>query len=462
MTLLQHIKASLEALDIPSPEHSSAPLAVALSGGADSVCLLLALRELGYKVHALHCNFELRGAESDADEAFCRRLCRQNAIPLSVTHFRTTAYAKRHGLSIEMAARQLRYEWFATQMKASGAIALCVAHHRDDNVETVLLNLVRGTGIRGLCGMQTRNDKGIVRPMLDVTRNDIEAWLTERGQTWRTDSTNLQAEAAQRNTIRLEVLPALLRLNPAASANIAQTASYMQEAMSLYNYAVESLKAQVEHDDSIDIKALRQSIAPRTLLYEILRERGFNAEQTNDIFQHLDGEAGHEWQSHNWRLLRDRGRLLLQQKAASTTNSIISEKSDKQPPALAHESCYMPLEGLFETSTGLRLLIRRQAITPQTFDIPRNRNTVCFDLEKLSLPLTIRPTKEGDRLQPFGMTGTRLVSDLLTDNKLSLFERERQLVVCSADTIAWVVGLRAAAGFEVDEHTRHVMMLTIL
>ena len=267
MTLLKNIETALSGCRISPSQTAEAPLAVALSGGADSVCLLLALKELGYTVHALHCNFELRGTESDADEAFCRRLCRQNDTPITVKHFRTKAYAQRRGISIEMAARELRYKWFDEQVKLLGATALCVGHHRDDQAETILLNLVRGTGIRGLCGMQMRNERGIVRPMLNVSRSDIEQWLKERGQEWVTDSTNLDPEAAKRNTLRLEVVPALQRINSSATSNISQTALRMSEALKLYDYAVQTQRAVVERADAIDIAALRACIAPQTILY---------------------------------------------------------------------------------------------------------------------------------------------------------------------------------------------------
>ncbi len=455
MTLLEHTSKALSECGISAEQSAAAPLAVALSGGADSVCLLLALKELGFTIHALHCNFELRGSESDADEAFCRRLCRKLEVPLSVKHFRTASYAKRHSLSIEMAARELRYGWFEQQANELHASAICVAHHRDDQAETILLNLTRGTGIRGLCGMQQVNAKNVVRPLLHVSRKEIEAWLHERGQEWVTDSTNRDPEAARRNTIRLDVLPALQRINPSATANIALSGERLNEAFQLYDFAVRQQRAAVEHAGNIDIAALKACVAPQTILYEILRDNGFTPEQSLDIFESLDGDSGREWQSSTCRLLRDRGRLLLQHKGATGFAESKDERKDD-------EGSYLPLEGLYEATGNVRLLIRRQVVDKGSFTIPREVHTACFDLEKLTLPLVIRRVREGDRLQPFGMTGTRLVSDLLTDRKLSVFDKEKQLVVCSGDTIVWVVGLRVAAGFEIDDNTRHAMTLTAI
>ena len=461
MDLLEQIRVATEG-HIDTQE---GPVLVGVSGGADSIALLLALKELGFNVEALHCNFELRAAESDRDETFVRKVCRENAIAVTVKHFRTKAEAQRQGISIEMAARQLRYDWFGRMARLRKAQCVCVAHHRDDNAETLLLNLIRGTGIRGLCGMKavsaiataltTLTASGssaaqdssvpLLRPLLAISRADIEAWLTERGQQWVTDSTNLKADAAVRNKIRLEVLPLLRELNPRISETLSETGERMTEATVLYDFALNEQRRGVECATGINIQALRQTIAPRTVLYEILKDRGFTAEQADDIYGQLDGEPGHEWQSAEWRLLRNRGQLLWQRR---------DDRPEVTPAVL-------PLEGLAEVSKDMRLLIRRQAVYPG-FDIPKTSATACFDLEKLTLPLTVRLAREGDRLQPFGMEGTRLVSDLLTDLKLSVFEKEKQLVVLSGDRIAWVVGRRVAAGFEIDEHTRFAMTMTAL
>ena len=446
MSLTETIQSSLDACGIAPSE---SPLLVALSGGADSVCLLLALKELGYPLHALHCNFELRGVESDGDEAFCRRLCRQHDIPLSVKHFRTRSYAQRHHLSIEMAARELRYQWFEEQRKELGAQWISVAHHRDDNIETLLLNLIRGTGIHGLTGMKVKSGN-VLRPLLNVAKEDIEAWLEAREQQWITDSSNLDPDAAQRNKIRLQLLPIMEEMNPRVRETLAATATRLAEAEALYDDAVAGERERVEHKDgSLLVSALKEATSSATVLHEILHPRGYTAEQVREIHDTMEGESGKLWESREgWRLLRDRGRLLMQK--------------DEDNAATSPDGEYLPLEGFCEPRRGVRMLIRRQAIDPATFVIPRDASTVCFDLEKLTLPLTIRATRDGDRFQPFGMSGTRLVSDLLTDLKLSLFDKERQFVVCSADTIAWVVGRRAAAGFEVDASTRHVMTITLL
>ena len=462
MNLLETIRTSLKASGTAIAKDEESPLLlVALSGGADSVCLLLALHEMGCRIHALHCNFELRGTESDGDEAFCRRLCRQHNIPLTVRHFRTRSYAQRHHLSVEMAARELRYQWFGKQQEELGAQALCVAHHRDDNIETLLLNLIRGTGIHGLTGMkaktfvETRSPMHpllVLRPLLDISRDDIEAWLQKRQQEWITDSTNLDADAAQRNKIRLQLLPLMEELNPRVRETLAATAARLAEAEALYDDAIAEERERVEHlDGSLSVSALKRATSSATVLHEILHPRGYTSEQVREIHDTMEGESGKLWESREgWRLLRDRGRLLMQ------------KDDTDEAGAFSPDGAFLPLEGFYEPRHGVRMIIRRQAIDPATFVIPRDTSTACFDLEKLTLPLAIRTVREGDRFRPFGMEGTRLVSDLLTDLKLSLFDKERQFVICSDDRIAWVVGRRVAAGFEVDANTRHIMTITLL
>lgn len=436
-----------------------ARLGVALSGGADSTALLLALHSLGYDIEALHCNFELRGRESDADEAVCRRLCRQHSIPLSVKHFRTRAIAERQGISIEMAARQLRYAWFGEMARQHGLAALCVAHHRDDNIETMLINLVRGTGLHGLTGMKavTRRDDGltVVRPLLQASRKDIEAWLRDQDVTWRTDSSNLDADAALRNAIRLRLLPMLETMNPAIRQTLDETALRLNDAATLYDDAIAQAKAEVTYTDKgtaagtytcIDITALLRQKAPQTVLYELLTPFGFNRHQVADIMEHLDGEAGHVWNGRDGiRLLRDRKRLVINTLPdGDDSNGNIST---------------LPLEGRFMRD-GITMHVCRQVVDAD-FVLPRNVNNACFDLQRLTLPLMVRRQRPGDRIRPFGMEGSRLVSDVLTDAKVSLFERERQLVVLSGDDIIWVVGRRVASGYEITPDTHHALILSI-
>lgn len=450
MTTHDPLLQRISAITTSHLQANDQPVLVALSGGADSVCLLLALQQLGYQLIALHCNFHLRGQESDADEAFVRRLCKQHEVQLLVKHFSTERHARKHKLSIEMAARELRYQWFNEVLKETEAQAIAVAHHRNDQVETMLLNLVRGTGLHGLTGMSVMSAQRILRPLLTTDRSQIEEWLRARGQEWVTDSTNLDAQAAQRNKLRLEVIPMLQELNPAVVDTLCDTAHRLAEAEKVYRRGLEAELAEVCQTDKegtmhIDIAVLEGSSSVETLLYELMYPRGFTTAQVHEVATNLHGETGTVWTCQEWRLLRDRGCLLLRR---STAEAAIATPQ------------MLPLEGIVTLPHSPQLRISRRCITPG-FDIPRSRNCVCLDIDKLALPLSVRSVQHGDRIVPFGKHTPRLVSDILTDQKLSLFQREAQLAVLSGNTIVWLVGIRAAAGYEVDSTTRNVIIIEI-
>ena len=412
---------------------------VALSGGADSVALLLVLQQAGFHCEAVHCNFHLRGEESDRDEKFVRDLCRSRSIRLHTKDFDTAAYARQKGISIEMAARELRYGYFE-ELRADWRFdKIAVAHHRDDNVETLLLHLVRGTGLKGLTGMRYHNGC-IIRPMLDTNRKEIERCLAGEGP-YVGQSTNLETEAV-RNKIRLEFLPMLKTVNPSILDTLQGTIRHLEDAYTLYNMAVEDLKARICRNDRIDIQALKAVPAARTVLFELLSAYGFNSVQAEEIFDHLDGCSGKVYESHEWRLLRDRKTLVLSRK-------------DEQYKCLCH---VLPLEGCVKVTQDLTFLIRRVHYD-RHFTIPRSKDTVCLDLDKIEYPITVRLVQEGDRFVPFGMTGQKLVSDYLTNCQKNLFEKERQLVVCSGEHIAWLVNERSDNRFRIDDKTNHVLII---
>lgn len=404
---------------------------VALSGGADSVALLRVLLALGYRCEAAHCNFHLRGEESDRDELFVRRLCEEQHVVLHVTHFDTKEYAAHHRMSIEMAARELRYEWFNRLLQERSLQAVAVAHHRDDSVETFLLNLIRGAGVNGLKGIRPQNGR-VVRPLLDIGRQDILEYLQAMGQEYVTDSTNLQDEY-MRNKIRLNVLPLLRELNPSVSECIAETASRLADTATLYNIGIEAGRKRVmETDNKIHISHLLQEPAPAALLFEILHPLGFNSGQVNDVLRSLSAQSGKRFVSTDWELLRDREYLLVRQRT----------EENNLPTS-------MP-----------QIEIQIQELTPD-FIIPRTKDTACLDADKLVLPLTIRRWQQGDSFIPFGMKGRKNVSDYLTDRKFSLFQKERQCVVCSEDRIVWLAGERIDDRYRVTEETKRIAIIRL-
>ena len=400
---------------------------VALSGGADSVALLLLLGELGYTCEAAHCNFHLRGEESDRDERFVRHLCEERHIPLHVVHFDTARHAAGQHVSIEMAARELRYTWFEELRRKLDAQAIAVAHHADDSIETFLLNLMRGTGINGLRGIRPRNGH-IVRPLLCLNREDILRYLEHCGQTYVTDSTNLQDEYT-RNKIRLNLLPLMQEINPSVRRSILRTAAHLDEAATLYNIGIAEARERVLCPEGIRIAALLKEAEPQALLHEILHPLGFNEAQTDDIFRSLDGQAGKAFESEGWLVVKDRDLLLMQDK--QTMN---------RPP---------------------RLEMTEVELTPD-FVIPRDRLTACFDTAKLHHALTLRLWQTGDTFVPFGMKGRKKVSDYLTDRKFSLLQKQRQWVLCCGEDIAWLVGERTDNRFRVDKYTRKVTIVRMI
>ena len=413
------------------------PVLVALSGGADSVALLLVLHNLGYRCEAIHCNFHLRGEESNRDEEFTTALCKKIGIALHIVHFDTAEHAKEHSISIEMAARELRYEAFEKQRAQIGAQAITVAHHRDDSAETLLLNLIRGTGIKGLRGIQPKNGY-IIRQLLCVGREDIIEYLKWRGEEFVTDSTNLTSDYT-RNKIRLEVIPKLAEINPSIKESLAQTAQRISEAELIYRHAIEETVKRVKKENTIDIELLRREVAPTTLLHEILSPLGFNSAQVEDIYNSIESEGSRQFTTTEWCVTKDRNRFIITPKEGF-------EQADTT----------LPHEGYVETPQGVI------TVTQAEFngDIPKQRNIACLDFEKLHLPLTLRNTRNGDRFAPFGMRGTKLVSDYLTDRKKSLIEKQAQLVVTDAKgEIVWLVDERPSARCCIGESTKRVLIL---
>ena len=407
---------------------------VALSGGADSVALLLSLLDRGYNVDAAHCNFHLRGKESDRDEEFVVRLCEEYAINLHRAHFDTEAYASLHHQSIEMAARELRYHYFAQLAADIGAEGICVAHHRDDNVETFFLNLFRGTGIHGLTAISEKRDN-ILRPMLNISRLDIEHYLRQRGQSWVNDSTNQQT-IAQRNKIRLKLMPLIEELFPNATQAIATTIANLREAEKVYDAAIAQ---QIEATKSLEIARILTLPSPRTFIVELLQPYGFSATVATQLSNSLrEAQSGKYWESDTYIAVIDHGRLVI-------------EKRQKELPVMRWPEC-----GTYIYHEEKHFRVKK---SPDVV-ISRDSSIACLDAAKVRFPLTIRPIKNGDRFHPLGMQGSQLVSDFLTNRKFSIISKQRQLVVEDATgAIIWLVGLRIDNRFRITDTTTEQLTL---
>ncbi|RHB38532.1 tRNA lysidine(34) synthetase TilS [Bacteroides nordii] len=401
----------------------NARIIVALSGGADSVALLRILHTLGYDCEAAHCNFHLRGTESDRDEMFVRKLCKTMRTPLHTIDFATEQYAIEKKISIEMAARELRYQWFAEIKEKTKANVIAVAHHQDDSVETVLLNLIRGTGINGLLGIRPKNGD-IVRPLLCISRKEITDYLQNAGQEYMTDSTNLQDEYT-RNKIRLNLLPLMQEINPLVKEHIIDTSNYLNDVNRIYNKGIEEGKQRVIEKGNIRIVPLLKEPSPEALLFEILYPLGFNAAQTKNILAMLEGQTGKQFISKDgWRVVKNRELLLIDKK----------EKQENPPFCL----------------------IKEEKEYTKDFIIPREKHIACFDTDKLIGEINLRKWQTGDIFIPFGMKGKKKVSDYLTDRKFSIIQKENQWVLCCGDKIIWIVGERTDNRFRIDEKTKKV------
>lgn len=426
------------------PAVANGKILTAVSGGADSVALLRVLAALGCNCIAAHCNFHLRGDEADRDEAFVRKLCHDIDIELRCTDFDVEAYKKSHGVSTEMACRELRYEWFERQRAALGCSVIAVAHHRDDNIETFFLNLVRGSGITGLAGIKPCNGK-IVRPLLGSSRDEILNYLETLGQDYVTDSTNLENDYA-RNKIRNVLLPEISRLFPSAMAGIELTLDNLQGDYAVWSGAVEAFK----HDAveacghgqiKIDRRKLAASADPATLLNALLSRYGFNGEQTKAIAS--ASRVGAVFESKEY--VAEVGRNDI---------SVFSPGSFNNAETYALSDA-----GRIEKEKGI--LIEIVDNSPE-FEFDRSGKTAYFDADATGDRLTVRHWRQGDRFRPFGMKGTKKLSDYFNDRKFSLMQKLSTPIVEMQGRIVWIAGERAADDFRVTPSSRRILTMRMV
>ncbi len=417
-------------------------LLLGLSGGADSVCLLHILLVLGYDVTAVHCNFHLRGDESNRDEHFCRDLCQRVGVEIDVVHFDTNSYSDENGISIEMAARELRYDYFSKKIREEGFDQVCIAHHNDDQIETFFINLMRGSGIKGLCGIPAKNGN-VVRPLLCCNRKEILDYLSNCGEQYVTDSSNLTPDYL-RNKIRLDVIPLLEDIKPSAKSDILTSMENLSEACKIYRWSVSRMEEEISFVKDgmlyISKEGLLRSPSPLSLLHETLCDCNFHRGQLIQIIENLD-KVGSLFYSNQFVLTIDREYLVV---------SGIDEYLEK------------PLEMEFKDAFGRIRLPNGDAIDYRILDkselkINKDPLFAYFDLEKLGTSIIIRKVKSGDWFIPFGMKGKKLVNDLLGDKKFNRIEKGRQLILESNGKIAWVIGVRSSELFKVSRNTVQVI-----
>jgi tRNA(Ile)-lysidine synthase len=419
---------------------------LAVSGGMDSMVMLRLFHQAGYAIAVAHCNFQLRSAEANGDEEFVKAKCAQWNIPFFCKRFDTNNYASENGLSIQMAARELRYAWFNELLEKEKIDWMAIAHHLNDSIETVLLNLTKGAGIEGLLGIPAQNKK-IIRPLLFATREEIENYAAEEGIAWREDESN-ESDDYQRNFIRHQVVTKLKEINPSLEKTFEETTKKLHGANEMMGVWVERWKKENLKTDGdktlIDKNGFDRNLFSTNyhslLLYEILKEYDYNFDQCENIFKAIDGQAGKRFLSATHELIVDRANLILIKQQEELNKVILA--------ADQHEIALGKWQLNFEAKHGNAL------------PAP-NKNMAGLDAAFIQFPLTWRRWKAGDSFFPLGMKHRKKVSDFLIDEKISLPDKEWVTVLESAGEIVWVVGLRIDERFKVTLGTERTVQFRL-
>ncbi|HEY0896012.1 MAG TPA: tRNA lysidine(34) synthetase TilS [Sphingobacteriaceae bacterium] len=418
---------------------------LAVSGGRDSVLMAHLFKEAGFLFGIAHCNFMLRGEEADADEVFTERLADTFGVPFHSTRFNTAAYASDNAMSIQMAARELRYQWFEEIRVGHGYACIATAHHQNDTVESVLLNLVRGTGIAGLHGILPKRGN-IIRPLLFLTRDEIDRLVSTESIAYRDDASNLSTRYA-RNKIRLEVIPKLKELNPNLEATFEANSRRFAELEMLMNEKVAEARALLleERDDTIYISIDKvEELKPlHTLLFEILKPFSFTEPVLRDLIRSLQGQPGLTFESETHVLVIDRGKLIISPRFSSRQTSVSVRQEDDEVSWGEHQFSVSRDE-----ATG--------------FSIRNNRFVAQFDLDLLVFPLVLRSWKPGDLFMPLGLRGKKKVSDLFIDQKVALPAKSKTPILENGNgDIIWVAGLRIDDRYKVTSDTKKVYIFEL-
>lgn len=428
------------------------PLLLACSGGSDSVAALDILTKLGYPVAVAHVNYKLRAAESNADEAFVRELASEYHVVCHVTSFNTEAEADRLGTGIQETARKLRYDWMETLRKEHGYHFVVTAHQKEDNAETLLLNLIKRPGIKGIRGIIPKRGK-IVRPLLALEKATLKEYLKEGGLSYREDSTNVSLKY-DRNKVRHELLPLLKQLNPKVIDALDMMSSHGRDADMLIQEQIGIVRRRVTkwEDDILEIKFnfIRKHPAGRTILFEILHPFGFNRIQSESVFNGLKEQSGKEYLSESHRLIRDRNSLFVQPR-----------KSERQK--------IRQYEKLPDQIVFNNYKIQVRSVPVEKVNMKQNDSYAYLDLDKLDGSLVIRYWKEGDYFYPFGMTrdrsekpGKKKLSKYFKDTKTPLHQKDRIPVLFSGQHLIWLVGHRIDHRFRVTDETKMVLKMKVI
>jgi len=439
---------------------------LAVSGGIDSVVMTDFFHRNGYSFAITHCNFGLRGEESDKDELFVRKLGHKLKVPVFIRKFQTTRYAEMHGLSIQMAARQLRYPWFEEIRKKEDLDYIATAHHLDDQVETFFINLTRGTGISGLHGILPKQGK-VIRPLLFASRSEIEAYAIQNNIAYRKDLSN-ESTKYIRNKIRHELIPVLKEINPEFLTGMTETIQRIREFEMIGESEINARRMDIIRTESkrimVDIPKLKSLVPVHAYAWEFLSPFNFNQTQVNDILASLDKESGKKFDSPTHRLIKDRQELIIVQKGGQTGKPAPRRKDDSSGSYMQlqenQEICIIE-KGIGRANRFLHLKSSVIQISP-TFQIPVDKRFASLDYDKVQFPLTLRKWETGDAFYPFGMNRKKKLSDFFIDQKFSLNDKENTWLLCSGSKITWVIGHRIDHRFRITNSTRKVLRIEII
>jgi tRNA(Ile)-lysidine synthase len=417
---------------------------LAVSGGIDSVVMAHLFLAAGYTFDLAHCNFALRGEESDSDQLFIQNLAAGWQVRCYVRRFDTAVYAAEKGVSVQMAARDLRYAWFA-ELASTGFDSIAVAHNLNDSVETLLLNLARGCGIRGLTGISARQGH-IIRPLLFASREEILEYAGEHKLAWREDSSNA-SDKYLRNRIRHHIIPEFTALNPAFLVHVSDLMKRLGHTELLFNYCLEEIRKQACTGTRdrllIDMNMLETLPANETVLYELLRDFGCTDQHIGPIIASFSSIPGKRFFTATHCVTRDRTHLVVTP----------IEKPDDEELLIRADTLAI--------SRPLRLTFR-PIENREDFDIPKDPAFATLDFDLLEFPLTLRRWKNGDSFHPFGMKGHKKISDFLIDSKIPMPDKSHVWVLESAGRIAWLVNFRIDERFRITPGTRRILQIACL
>ncbi|MCC9138076.1 tRNA lysidine(34) synthetase TilS [Pontibacter silvestris] len=438
--MLQKVSSFIQLHQLCLPDTK---ILAAVSGGIDSVVLCEVLHQLKYNFAIAHCNFGLRAEDAEADQLFVKKLAKQYDVPFFTENFNTRTFAEQEKLSIQMAARTLRYHWFEQVRRQEGYDYIATAHHSNDTSETILLNLTKGTGIAGLHGIPPKNGH-IIRPMLSVSKDDIYDFVTSNRLAWREDSSN-ETTKYQRNKIRHNVIPVLKEINPNLEETIQQTAERVSQAESIVAAYISQLGQQaVREKDStiyVDLQPLHKATGLPVVLYELLRPYNFSYAVVLELTEALGGLSGKQFDSPTHTLVKDREQLVVTSKNLNSFGSILINEGQAEAEA-----------------DNLHFTLRW--IDADKYKLNTKPSVAALDADQLKFPLKLRAWQEGDWFVPLGMNGKKKLSDFLIDKKIPTNLKQQTMVLVSDQSIAWIVGQRLDNRFKVTDKTQRVVEIT--